>query len=168
MSDEGDNNFVRYIYRGAEDEHIPEDATYVIMGEDVTVVRRRAFYRHDNIVEVICHDRVETIEEAHETIAAIKKAIDGKVRGTLSPMSNNYMSKEIMEIFKNNDSGECAAAIIATSFGAKVLGNFFIKLLGKSTRKKQAKIYDIKNAIYLFTKHSGVPCTFEQAEQIYK
>jgi len=63
MSDVGDNNYVRYIYRGEEDEDIPDDVTHVTMREDVTVVRREAFYRHRNIVEVICHDKVEKIEQ---------------------------------------------------------------------------------------------------------
>ena len=62
MADVGDNNFIRHVYRGEEGEIIPREATHIIVGEDVTFVRARAFYEHPNIVEVICHDKVEKIE----------------------------------------------------------------------------------------------------------
>ncbi len=62
MSDVGDNNFVRYIYRGEEGEHIPLRVTHVFVHEFATVVRREAFVGHPNIIEVICHDKVERIE----------------------------------------------------------------------------------------------------------
>jgi len=64
MSEVGDNNFMRYIYRGEEGEIIPRGATHnITVREDVTVIRARAFYEHPNIVEVICHENVEKIEE---------------------------------------------------------------------------------------------------------
>ena len=62
MAAEGDNNFMRYIYRGEEGERIPREATHITVGEDVTVVRARAFHGHRNIVEIICHDGVKKIE----------------------------------------------------------------------------------------------------------
>ncbi len=62
MSDVGDDNFVRYVYRGEEGERIPQRATHIIVREDVTVIRERAFQWHQSIVEVICHDNVEKIE----------------------------------------------------------------------------------------------------------
>ena len=65
MADQGDNNnfIIRYVYRGEEGEIIPRGATHIFMGEGVTFVRARAFQDHPNIVEVICHDRVERIGE---------------------------------------------------------------------------------------------------------
>ncbi len=62
MSDEGDNNFVRYTYTGAVGEHIPRDATHVTVHALTTVVRTRSFEWHPNIIEVICHDKVEKVE----------------------------------------------------------------------------------------------------------
>ena len=64
MSDEGegDNNFVRYIYRGVRGEYIPRYATHITVREDIRVVRMSAFLCHQNIIEVICHDKVEKIE----------------------------------------------------------------------------------------------------------
>ncbi len=62
MSDEGDNNFVRYLYRGEEDEFIPEDSTHIFVHNSVTVIREVAFCQHPNIIEVICHDNVKKIE----------------------------------------------------------------------------------------------------------
>ena len=65
MAAEGDNNFIRYIYRGEEGEHniIPREATHITVDKDVTVVRAFAFQGHPNIVEVICHEKVERIEQ---------------------------------------------------------------------------------------------------------
>ncbi len=40
-----------------------DEATYVIVLKEVSVVLVRAFYEHQKIVEVICHDVVERIEE---------------------------------------------------------------------------------------------------------
>jgi hypothetical protein len=51
-----------YIYRGEEGEPVPVDATHITVHESVTVIPRRAFYQHPNIVEFKCHDCVETIE----------------------------------------------------------------------------------------------------------
>ena len=54
MSDVGDNNFIRYIYRGEEGEIIPEDATHITIDASVTVIHEAAFYEETNIIEVIC------------------------------------------------------------------------------------------------------------------
>ncbi len=62
MAERGDNNFTRYIYRGEEGEIIPRDATHIFVDKSVTVILRRAFQWHRNIIEVICHDNVEKIE----------------------------------------------------------------------------------------------------------
>eukprot|EP00573_Skeletonema_grethae_P012682 CAMPEP_0201709846 /NCGR_PEP_ID=MMETSP0578-20130828/58318_1 /ASSEMBLY_ACC=CAM_ASM_000663 /TAXON_ID=267565 /ORGANISM="Skeletonema grethea, Strain CCMP 1804" /LENGTH=389 /DNA_ID=CAMNT_0048198841 /DNA_START=148 /DNA_END=1317 /DNA_ORIENTATION=- len=76
MADVGDNNFVRYIYRGEEDEHIPLHATHVTVYEFTTVVRTGAFRGHQNIVEVICHDKVEKIErEAFWCCRSLRRVI---------------------------------------------------------------------------------------------
>ena len=58
MSDEGDNNFIRYnyIYMGTNGEFIRDDATHIIVHKSVKLIRARAFFEHPNIVEVICHD----------------------------------------------------------------------------------------------------------------
>ncbi len=64
MAAEGDNNnFVTYIYRGEVEEFIPRHVTHITVREDVTVVLLWAFSEHPNIVEVICHDKVDEIED---------------------------------------------------------------------------------------------------------
>ena len=62
MADRGDNNFMRYVYRGEEGEIIPREATHITVHEDCTSVRANAFLDHQSIVEIICHDKVEKIE----------------------------------------------------------------------------------------------------------
>ena len=68
----GDNNIMRYTYRGEVGERIPWEATHITVAEDCTVVLRGAFDGWGDpdgeellfsIVEFICHDKVETIEE---------------------------------------------------------------------------------------------------------
>ncbi len=58
MSDVGDSNFVRYIYRGEANEGIPEDATHITVHKDAKVIRQYAFWDHLNIIEVVCHENV--------------------------------------------------------------------------------------------------------------
>ena len=60
MAAEGDN-IVRFTYTGADDEWIDGEATHIFV--QARVIRARAFRHHPNIVEVICHDSVEKIEE---------------------------------------------------------------------------------------------------------
>ena len=61
MAAEG-GNIVRFLYTGAVGENIPDEATHITVAEGITFVRARAFLWHRNIVEVICHDKVEKIE----------------------------------------------------------------------------------------------------------
>ena len=56
------NNFMRYVYRGEDDEVIPREATHITVGEDVTVILAYAFKEHPNIIEIIFHADVEKIE----------------------------------------------------------------------------------------------------------
>ena len=63
MADVGDNNFMRYVYRGEWGEIIPDEATHITMAEDCTFILASAFAGHPNIFEVICHEGVEKIEE---------------------------------------------------------------------------------------------------------
>ena len=62
MAAEGGDIIVRFIYTGAEGERIPDGVTHVTVAGDCTFVLAEAFYRHRNIVEVICHKDVEKIE----------------------------------------------------------------------------------------------------------
>eukprot|EP00956_Cyclotella_meneghiniana_P021841 scaffold40426_cov21-Cyclotella_meneghiniana.AAC.1 len=63
MAADGGNRFniTLFTYNGAEGEVIPRHVTHVRVANNVTFVRPRAFYRHPNIVEVICHEFVEEI-----------------------------------------------------------------------------------------------------------
>eukprot|EP00984_Skeletonema_dohrnii_P000701 scaffold211_cov83-Skeletonema_dohrnii-CCMP3373.AAC.7 len=59
MAAEGDN-VTWYNYTG--DRRVPDDVTHVTIDASVTVIPEDAFRRHPNIVEVICHDKVERVE----------------------------------------------------------------------------------------------------------
>jgi uncharacterized membrane protein YgcG len=66
---------MRYTYRGEEDEIIPDEATHITMGEDVTFVRAQAFARHPNIIEVICKRVVKIEEEAFRDCPNLRRVI---------------------------------------------------------------------------------------------
>ncbi len=76
MAAEG-NNIRMYIYRGEEGEVIPRDGQIiVIVHKDITVILAEAFNGRRNIVEVICHENVEKIEEvAFACCTSLKRAI---------------------------------------------------------------------------------------------
>ena len=61
MAAEGDNHFMRYVYRGEEGEVIPREATHITVAESCTFVRAWTF-EGTYIVEIICHNRVKIIE----------------------------------------------------------------------------------------------------------
>ena len=52
---------IRYTYRGEEGELIPREATHITVL--ARVILEGAFQMHPNIIEVICHDDVEKIED---------------------------------------------------------------------------------------------------------
>ena len=58
-----DGNIIRYMITGEEGEVIPRNATHVSVHPSVTEIPLWAFYRHSNIVELICHDGVIKIEK---------------------------------------------------------------------------------------------------------
>ena len=60
MAAEG-GNILRFTYTGADGQVIPREATHIFVR--ARVVRREAFRGHPNIVEVICDEDVEKIEE---------------------------------------------------------------------------------------------------------
>ncbi len=61
MAAEGGGNIIWFTYTGADGEVIDEEATHIFVL--ARVIRRNAFEEHTNIVEVICHEDVEKIEE---------------------------------------------------------------------------------------------------------
>ena len=62
MEAEGDNNniIIRFIYTGADGEHIPDDATHIFVR--AKFIPASAFEEHPNVLEVVCHEDVETVE----------------------------------------------------------------------------------------------------------
>eukprot|EP00984_Skeletonema_dohrnii_P007985 scaffold2944_cov155-Skeletonema_dohrnii-CCMP3373.AAC.2 len=61
MEAEGGSIIRRFTYTGAEGERIPDDATHVFVR--ARIVPANAFEDHPSIVEVICHEDVEKIEQ---------------------------------------------------------------------------------------------------------
>ncbi len=62
MAAEG-GNIVLFTYAGEDPINIPRNATHVIVAKSEKVIQQSAFEGHPNIIEVICHDDVERIEE---------------------------------------------------------------------------------------------------------
>jgi len=89
----------------------------------------------DDIVEILPNKawtEADTLEIAEENVAAMKKAVGGKIRGLLSNTSNTYLSKDVLNCYSTADIGEVATAMLTTSFGSKIVGNLFLKITGKS------------------------------------
>ena len=76
MAAEGDRRrMVRYIYRGEEGERIPHETTHVFVAVRARIIRARAF-EGTYIVEVVCHNKVEKIEErAFEWCPSLRRVI---------------------------------------------------------------------------------------------
>lgn len=104
--------------------------------------------RPDNIVELITKsdwNQPDTVEVALENIEMLKKAVDGKPRAMLSYTPSTYMSKEVLECYEKAEIGQVASALITTSFGAKIVGNLFIKITGMSNKNSApTKLFSTK------------------------
>eukprot|EP00986_Skeletonema_menzelii_P015770 scaffold12636_cov88-Skeletonema_menzelii.AAC.5 len=61
MAAEEGGDIIWFTYTGADGEVIDDEATHVIV--TARVIRANAFFKHRNIVEVICNEDVEKIEE---------------------------------------------------------------------------------------------------------
>ena len=73
MAADGDN-IIWFTYTGAERELIPDEATHILVL--ARVVRARAFFMHHNIIEVICDEMVEKIEErAFDDCTSLRRVI---------------------------------------------------------------------------------------------
>jgi hypothetical protein len=88
-------------------------------------------------------DKPDTLEVAKENVAAMIKAIDGKKRAMISYTPDNHMSKEVLKYYSDAilDIGSVATAMISTSFGSKLMGNIFLKILN---RDNPVKIFTVK------------------------
>ena len=73
MAAEADsNNIIRFTFTG--EENIPEEATHIFV--DAAFIPAEAFEEHPNIIELICSDRVETIErEAFYKCPVLRRVI---------------------------------------------------------------------------------------------
>ncbi|MFK7799637.1 MAG: hypothetical protein AB8E82_19445 [Aureispira sp.] len=72
----------------------------------------------------------DTVEVALENIEMLTKAVEAGGRVILSFSPNTYLEKEVLGCYKKAKIGHVASAILVTSFGAKIVGNLFLKLIG--------------------------------------
>ena len=113
MSDQGGNNFITHIYRGVEGEIIPDNVTRIIVDVSVRVISHHAFWEHENIVEVICHDGVEKIEECafldchslRRVIMPGVKIIERSAFGSCEALENVECGK--LEIIRHDAFQQC-------------------------------------------------------------
>lgn len=91
--------------------------------------------RPDNIIEVSTRedwDQPDTLEVAKENTEMLQNLIRGKRVALLSHVPNQYISKDVMSYYNSIESDEVASALIAKSFGAKLIVNAFLRLTGRS------------------------------------
>jgi hypothetical protein len=102
--------------------------------------------RPDDIVEIRedpLWNKPDTLEVAQENVAAMIKAIDGKKRAMISYTPETHTSKEVLKYYSSSEStiGAVATALISESFGSKLMGNLFLKIVKKGS---PVKIFSIK------------------------
>lgn len=102
--------------------------------------------RSNDIVEIRedpFWDQPDTLKVAKENVAAMIKAIDGKQRAMISYSPNTHTSKEVLKYYSESEPeiGAVATALISESFGSKLMGNIFLKIVKKGS---PVKIFSIK------------------------
>lgn len=87
---------------------------------------------HDNgIVESQLREdwnEPDTVETITEHALLLKEVVDGKRRGILAIVPSLYMKKELINVYNEIGIGQIADALLVNSVGAKVLGNFALKI----------------------------------------
>ena len=113
MAAESGGNIVWFTYTGADGEVINEEATHIIV--QARVIRARAFFRHRNIFEVICHEDVERIEaEAFTYCRSLRRVIMPNVKVVEQDAFHSCRALEHLECDKL-ERVECGAFYLCES-----------------------------------------------------
>lgn len=102
--------------------------------------------RPDGIIELRVKDswiEPDTVEVALENIEMLKKAVEAGGRAILSYSPSTYMEKDVLECYKKAKIGHVASALLISSFGARIVGNIYLKLSG-SNNSVATKIFTNK------------------------
>jgi hypothetical protein len=89
--------------------------------------------RSDDIVQLVENKDwtgTDTLETAGEVTSIMKEVIDNQPRAILVEVPNKHSPKEILNHYQVVEVGDVARALLLNSFGAKVMGNLYLKLLG--------------------------------------
>lgn len=89
------------------------------------------FLREDDIIELMSNEDwkgAATLENAKEIMSIVKQLTDNEIRGCLVEVPNRHASKEVLAYYQATDGGVVARALLLNSFGAKVMGNLYLKL----------------------------------------
>lgn len=83
----------------------------------------------------------DTLEVAKQNIAALHQAIGGERKGLLSHLANTHIAKDVLEYYQESNPGQVATALVTASFGAKVIGNLFLKIAVKRNYTQPVKLF---------------------------
>ncbi|CAA6804824.1 MAG: Unknown protein [uncultured Aureispira sp.] len=90
----------------------------------------------------------DTLTTIKKDIAAIKEVFGGQPnRAILFEVPNRHIEKKLLDCYQAAEWGEVARALLLTSYGAKVIGNLYLKL-SKEKPNEAGRIVPMK----LFTK----------------
>jgi len=74
-------------------------------------------------------NELDTLESTQENITLLKEVFDGQPdRCLLFEMPNRHVRKELLDCYQRAEWGEVAIALLLTSYGAKIVGNLYLKL----------------------------------------
>ena len=96
--------------------------------EEMTIVSK-----DNGIIELISNkdwQGVGTLENAIEIMSIIKGLTKNEIKACLVEVPNRHASKEVLAYYQNTEAGAIAQALLLNSFGAKVMGNLYLRLFG--------------------------------------
>lgn len=116
--------------------------------------------RPDDIIEINTFETFKgaySLEAVEENLATLEKAIAGKARATLLHFPDVYVKKEVLKKYANSDLHTVASALLAKSFGSKLVGNLFLSLSGRfneKLKKRPTKVFtDKETAVEWLLEH---------------
>ena len=121
--------------------------------------------RPDDIIEIVDNEdwnESDTLEIVKRDTAVLAKIIDGQSNKALFiEVADKHTSKDIINFYQDIELGEVARALLINSFGARIMGNLYLKLFGGKPNEA-GRVVPIK----LFTKkEEGIKWLLSQLKE---
>jgi hypothetical protein len=81
----------------------------------------------------------DTVDTAMENVALLYKVLEGKRCAILVKPPDNHLTREVLACYREVGNQSTATALLTKSFGARIVGNVYLKLMRMTASSKRPK-----------------------------